>query len=165
VSGFEEVYNIPLIISGPGIEQGVVSEARVGLHDLCPTLLELAGAVTIGAPDASSFATALGDRTGSAGEFTQGFAEYHGGRYRLTQRVIWDGAWKLCWNGFDFDELYHLADDPYEMNNRIDDADADEQLRRLMKYAWQVVADTGDAALLNSHYPILRLAPYGPGAA
>ena len=44
-------------------------------------------------------------------------------------------------------------------------ADADEQLRRLMKYAWQVVADTGDAALLNSHYPILRLAPYGPGAA
>ncbi len=165
VSGFEEVYNIPLIISGPGIEQGVVSKARVGLHDLCPTLLELAGAVTIGAPDASSFATALGDRTGSAGKFTQGFAEYHGGRYRLTQRVIWDGAWKLCWNGFDFDELYHLADDPYEMNNRIDDADADEQLRRLMKYAWQVVADTGDAALLNSHYPILRLAPYGPGAA
>lgn len=162
VSGFEEVYNIPMVLSGPGIEPGVVSAARVGLHDLCPTLLELSGVGAFEAPDSVSFVPALRDVTGAAGDFTRGFAEYHGGRYRLTQRVIWDGAWKLCWNGFDFDELYHLDEDPYEMTNRIDDPTADEHLRGLMRYAWHVVRNTGDAALLNSHYPILRLAPYGP---
>jgi arylsulfatase A-like enzyme len=162
VSGFEEVYNIPMIVGGPGVETGVVSDARVGLHDLCPTLLELAGAEAIDVPDSRSFASVLRDGSGSVGDFTWGFAEYHGGRYRLTQRVIWDGAWKLCWNGFDFDELYNLDDDPFEMNNRIDDAEADARVRSLMQLAWQVVRDTGDAALLNSHYPILRLAPYGP---
>ena len=54
---------------------------------------------------------------------------------------------------------------PFEMDNRIDDAEADVHVRSLMQFAWKVVADTGDAALLNSHYPILRLAPYGPDLA
>jgi arylsulfatase A-like enzyme len=167
VSGFEEVYSIPMVLSGPGIQQGVVSDARVGLHDVCPTILELSGLdlpgdTTIGAPDSQSFAPALRDVSGAAGEFTRGFAEYHGGRYRLTQRVIWDGPWKLCWNGFDFDELYNLDEDRYEMHNRIHDDNADDHVRRLMSYAWEVVRDTADTALLNSQYPILRLAPYGP---
>jgi choline-sulfatase len=127
VGGFEEVYQIPLVVSGPGAGEGVVSEARVALHDLAPTLLELAGLAPIGAPDSRSFRTVLADER-HAGDYTRGFAEYHGGRYRLTQRIIWDGPWKLVWNGFDFDELYHLDDDPYEMHNLIDDAGRQEQV-------------------------------------
>ena len=161
VGGFEEVYQIPLLISGPQVPEGVVSEARVGLHDLAPTLLELAGLAPIGAPDSRSFGTVLADER-HAGEYARGFAEYHGGRYRLTQRIIWDGPWKLVWNGFDFDELYHLDDDPYEMHNLIDDPGLQDRVTALMRYAWQVVRDTGDRALFNSHYPILRLAPVGP---
>ena len=139
-----------------------MSEARVGLHDLAPTLLELAGLPPIGAPDSRSFRTVLADERHAAG-YTRGLAEYHGGRYRLTQRIVWDGPWKLVWNGFDFDELYHLDDDPHEMRNLIDDPARQDQVAALMRYAWQVVRDTGDRALFNSHYPILRLAPVGPG--
>lgn len=163
VSGFEEVYGIPMVLAGPGIESGVTSQARVGLHDLCPTLLELTGAEPIDVPDSCSFAAALRDESGEAGDFTKGFAEYHGGRYRLTQRVIWDGDWKLCWNGFDEDELYDLAADPFELDNRIADPAQRERIRNMMGYAWSVVRDTGDRALLNSHYPVLRWAPVGPG--
>ena len=148
---------------GSGGAAGVTSQARVGLHDLCPTLLELAGLETIGAPDSRSFAGALQDPAGGAGDFTRGFAEYHGSRYRVSQRIVWDGPWKLCWNGFDFDELYNLDDDPYEMTNLIDVEGHEEVVRSLMRYAWQVVRDTGDETLLNSHYPILRLGRYGPG--
>jgi arylsulfatase A-like enzyme len=162
IGGFEEVYHIPLTISGPGVPEGTVSDARVGLHDLAPTLLELCGEDPIGDPDSRSFVSALKDDTGSQGPFGRGFAEYHGGRYRLTQRVIWDGPWKLVWNGFDFDELYHLDDDPYEMSNLIDDHANDEIVQSLMHYAWQRIKETNDSALLNSHYPVLRLAPYGP---
>lgn len=162
IGGFEEVYHIPMTISGPGIPAGVVSDARVGLHDLAPTLLELCGESPIGAPDSRSFMPALQDESGSQGDFTRGYAEYNGGRYRLTQRVIWDGPWKLVWNGFDFDELYNLDDDPYEMNNLIDDHELEEVVQSLMHYAWTRVEEIGDRALLNSHYPVLRLAPYGP---
>lgn len=165
VSGYEEVYNIPMVLSGPGIVQGGVSQARIGLHDLCPTLLELTGAAPIDTSQSQSFAAELKQGANAVTQRNRGFAEYHGGRYRLTQRVIWDGPWKLCWNGFDYDELYNLEEDPFEMINRIDDAAADKALRGLMAYAWQVVRDTGDHALLDSAYPILRLAPFGPGVA
>ena len=162
IGGFEEVYHIPMTISGPDIPEGVVSDARIGLHDLAPTLLELCGEDPIGDPDSRSFLSALKDDTGSQGDFGLGFAEYHGGRYRLTQRIIWDGPWKLVWNGFDFDELYNLDDDPYEMSNLIDDHVNEEIVQSLMHYAWQRIKDTNDPALWNSHYPVLRLAPYGP---
>ena len=96
-------------------------------------------------------------------DFCRGFAEYHGGRYRVTQRVVYDGQWKLVMNGFDFDELYNLDSDPYEMSNLASDPAYKDQLRDLTKYMWQVTRDTGDNALFNSHYPILRVAPFGPG--
>ncbi len=162
VAASEEIYNIPLIMCGPGLAQNVVTEARVSLHDLCPTLLELAGCEPITAPDSRSFAAILSDPKAHEASFTRGFAEYYGGRMYLTQRVVWDDHWKFVFNGFDLDELYNLADDPYEMTNLIDDPAYEGQLRRLSSYMWQVVRDTGDHSLYNSHYPPLRLAPYGP---
>ncbi len=161
-SGFEEVYNIPMVVCGPGIARGAVSEARVGLHDLCPTLLELTGGDLIDGVDSRSFAPALRDPDGRSGDFAAGFAEYHGTRYRVSQRVVWDGAWKLVFNGFDFDELYNLDEDPYEMRNLAGDAAYANRVREMMAQAWRVIRDTGDHTLFNSHYPILRVAPVGP---
>ena len=66
------------------------------------------------------------------------------------------------WNGFDFDELYHLADDPYEMTNLIDDPAHQDRVREMMAQAWRIVRDTGDHSLYRSNYPALRLAPWGP---
>ena len=161
-SAFEEICDIPLIVSGPGIARGVVTDARVGLHDLCPTLLELAGAEPIHVPDSRSFAPVLRDPLGSSSPFTTGYAEYHGTRYKLTQRVIWDGPWKFVFNGFDFDELYNLDDDPYEMNNLAAEPGYQDRVRELMARMWSIVRDTDDHSLYNSHYPILRVAPFGP---
>lgn len=161
-SGFEEVYNIPLTMCGPGIAQGVVSNARAGLHDLCPTLLEMADAEGIDVPDSRSFVPVLRDPAGASAAYQKGFAEYHGGRYRVTQRVVYDGAWKLVLNGFDFDELYNLDDDPHEMKNLAADPAHRDRLRALTQDMWRVVRDTGDRALFNSHYPVLRVAPFGP---
>jgi arylsulfatase A-like enzyme len=161
-SAFEEIYNIPLIISGPGIAEGVVTDARVGLHDLCPTLLELVDLDPIDVPDSRSFASVLRDPQGEAESFTMGYAEYHGTRYKLTQRVVWDGHWKFILNGFDFDELYNLDEDPYEMKNLAMDAAFQDQVCDLMVKAWRIIRDTGDHALYNSHYPALRVAPFGP---
>jgi arylsulfatase A-like enzyme len=162
ISGYEEVYNIPLVMCGPGIAQNTASEARVGLHDLCPTLLELASCEPFDLPDSRSFASLLPAPSAGEADFSAGFAEYYGGRIYLTQRVVWHDDWKFVFNGFDEDELYNLKDDPYELNNLAQNPAYGRQLRQLTAQMWQIVEATGDHSLLNSHYPSLRLAPYGP---
>ena len=158
----EEVYNIPLIISGPGIAANSVTDARAGLHDLCPTLLELTGLEPLDMPDSRSFLPVLRDPEENEGDFSTGFSEYFGGRLIITQRVVWDGDWKYVFNGFDFDELYNLDNDPYEMKNLAEDPAYGDRIRKMTTQMWKKVRDTGDNSLLNSHYPILRVAPYGP---
>lgn len=162
-SAVEEIYSIPMIVAGPGIARGVATPARVGSHDLCPTILELTGCEPITVPDSRSFAPVLRDPTRHEAAFTTGYAEYFGTRYMLTQRVIWEGPWKLVWNGFDFDELYNLDADPHEMRNLIDDPACRPVVRRLMELAWQKVRSTRDHTLLQSGYASLRVAPFGPG--
>lgn len=163
ISAYEEAYHVPLLVAGPGVASGVVSNARVGLHDLGPTLTELAGVAPFATPEARSFAPALRDPAGRSAEYRQGYAEYFGTRYWLTQRVLWDGNWKLVWNGFDCDELYDLEADPYEMHNRVDDPASQGRMREMMAAAWRVVQATGDHALARAGYYSLRLAPFGPG--
>ena len=158
----EEIYNIPMIMAGPGISRGEVADARVGSHDLCHTLLELTGCDGIDSPDSRSFAEALHDPRGGSADFQTGYAEYFGVRMTLTQRVVWDGQWKFVFNGFDFDELYDLEADPYEMVNLASNPQYQDRLRRMTKQMWDVVTRTGDHSLLDSQYPILRVAPYGP---
>lgn len=162
VGAFEEVYNIPLIVAGPGVARGATCAGRVGLHDLCPTLCELAGAEPIQSPDSRSFADLLADPADDA-DWQRGFAEYHGTRQLLTQRIVWDGPWKLVHNGFDFDELYNLEADPHELRNLATDVAYQGELRRMMNLAWQYMRSTGDRTLVNTQYPPLRLAAVGPG--
>jgi arylsulfatase A-like enzyme len=162
---FAEIYNIPLIVTGPGLPSHVQTTARVGSHDLCPTLLELVGAEPFDVPDSRSFASVLRDPGGHEHQFTTGFAEYYGNRVILTQRVVWNGDWKFVFNGFDFDELYDLADDPGETRNLAQDPAYRDRLRAMTAQMWRTVRDTGDHSLLNSQYPILRVAPYGPAIA
>lgn len=165
VGAYEEAYNIPLVFAGPGIASGEVSAARAGLQDVCPTLLDLVGAEPIEVPDSRSIAPALRNPAGESDNYRTGYAEYYGTRYWWTQRILWEGPWKLVWNGFDFDELYNLEDDPYEVRNLVDDPAHATQVRKLMARAWKIVRDTDDHPLADSRYAILRLAPYGPGIA
>ncbi|OUC06798.1 hypothetical protein RY27_18790 [Litorilinea aerophila] len=162
ISAFEEIYRIPLIVSGPDIEKGALCRARVGLHDLCPTLLELAGCKPFDVPDSRSFVQLLQSPYRIGEEWTRGYAEYYGNRYRLTQRVVWNGPWKFVFNGFDFDELYNLDEDPWEMVNLSLDPAYEEQVQQMMHLFWQYARATGDTPLTETLYPALRLGTVGP---
>ncbi len=169
IGAFEETYHIPLVVAGPGIPRGATTAARVGLHDLCPTLCELAGAAAIHNSDSRGAAAVLRDPAAHEADWRTGFAEYDGTRHALGQRVVWDGPWKLVHNRFDEDELYNLDEDPQELRNLAapphgDDPAYAAQHRRMMKLAWQYLRQTGDSVLLWSGYPILRTAIIGPEA-
>lgn len=164
-SAGEEIYNIPLVMAGPGIADGAECPARVGLHDLHPTLLELLGLPCAGSPDSSSFVELLQRPACGPEEFARGFAEYEGSRFHITQRIVWEGDWKLVFNGFAGDELYNLAEDPAEMTNLLAVApEAHSQRHAAMtRLMWDYISRTDDRTLLNSDYPVLRIAEVGPG--
>lgn len=159
---FEEIYNIPLIAAGPGLATGVHSSARVGFHDLCPTLCDLAGAQPIDVPDSRSFVDALKAPKERESEFTTGYAEYHGTRFPLAQRIYWEDEWKFSFNGFDFDELYNLAEDPGEMTNLAARPQYADRVRHMMGRIWERIEATHDRALINTHYYSMRFAAVGP---
>lgn len=157
---FEEIYRVPLIVAGPGIAAGAESQSLVSLHDLCPTILDLAAAERIDNADAVSFADTLADpvvqrRTGV-------YAENHGTRFQLTQRIWWEGDWKFVFNGFDFDELYNLADDPNELTNLVERPEHADRVWMMMKQIWKVIGETGDRALNETHYFSMRMGAVGP---
>jgi arylsulfatase A-like enzyme len=161
---FEEIYNVPLVVAGPGVAEGVTTDALVGFHDLGPTILEFAEAESLNVPDSKSFADLLQNPEGAVANHRQGYAEYFGSRFRLTQRVYWEDEWKFVFNGFDFDELYNLADDPLETVNLATKPEHAERVKHMMAGVWRRMHETGDTTLLNSHYHSMRFAAVGPNA-
>ncbi len=158
---FEEIYNIPLIVAGPGVSRDRVADARVGILDLCPTILDLAGVEPIAGTDARSVAPVLADPDDTS-DYRSAYAEYYGSRLGLTQRIVWQDEWKFVFNGFDYDELYNLADDPHELHNLAARPEHRERVRAMTAAMWRRVHATGDRALLGVHYYPLRLPAVGP---
>jgi len=157
---FEEIYAIPLVIAGPGVVEGVSTDALVGFHDIGPTILDLAGAEQLDVSDSASFAELLSDPSG--GRDRSGYAEYFGSRFRLTQRIYWEDEWKFVFNGFDFDELYNLVEDPLETRNLASIPEHADRVKHMMTGIWRRMHETGDTTLLNSHYHSMRFAAVGP---
>lgn len=162
---FEEIYRIPLIVAGPGTARGKESDAHVSIADVAPTVCRIGEAAAIDVPDSNSFFGLLRQPDSVPAEFQSGYAEYHGTRFPLMQRVLWRDGWKFVFNGFDFDELYCLYEDPFEMRNRVNDADQQSRVESMMTGIWRQVQRTGDRAILESHYFSMRFAAVGPDAA
>jgi arylsulfatase A-like enzyme len=161
---FEEMYRIPLIVSGPGIAPGVTS-AHAGLQDLCPTLLDLAGAETIDVPDSRSLRPVLESPQEGAKGFTSAYAEHEGTRFLHTQRVIWEGDWKFVFNPFAEDELYNLAEDPHELQNLAERPEQAHRVRALQSAIWERARTTGEHGLADAQYFTMQFAAVGPDSA
>lgn len=159
-SAAEEIYHIPMLISGPGVSKNHKMWERVGLHDLCDTILELCGCEPFGTTDGTSFTRLLKD--GTEERRTQGYAEYYGGRFLLTQRVYWEKNWKYVLNGFDEDELYDLSKDPQELCNLAADPNFHGKVVEMLSGLWRNARKTGDHSICNTSYPIMRIEPVGP---
>ncbi|MCP4786984.1 MAG: sulfatase-like hydrolase/transferase [Fuerstiella sp.] len=159
---FEEIYRIPLIVAGPGVAAGATCEAQVSISDMGATFCELGQADPIDVPDSQSFGSLLAQPETIPPDFETGYAEYHGTRFPLMQRILWQGPWKFVFNGFDFDELYNLQHDPHEMHNRVNDPELQPRVESMMTEIWRRVRETGDRAIHESHYFSMRLACIGP---
>ena len=116
---YEAALRVPLLIAGPGIAGGRVSDALVELIDVNPTLCDLAGLPAQQAIDGRSVGPVLrGERAEHREDVVSALRRF---------RLIRTRTHKLIENYNDRTELYDLTSDPDELHNL---ADAEPDLRR-----------------------------------
>jgi arylsulfatase A-like enzyme len=145
---YEHSMKVPLIISGPGIPKGRISEAMVYLFDLFPTLSEICGVKLPDGVDGSSLLPVITGKSDKVREslFTA---------YRKTVRAVRTSEWKLIrYPERNYSQLFNLVSDPLELNNLEGDdryKNNLEELTGLMK-EWQIKLK--DNAPLTSDKPL-----------
>jgi len=122
---YESALRVPLIIAGPGIEGGRVSNALVEMSDINPTLCELAGLPPQENIDARSLGPVVrgesAEHRANVVARLRGFCMIRTARHKLIQNE----------NGGR--ELYDLESDPDELHNlAADEADRVPTLSRRM---------------------------------
>ncbi|MCB0196013.1 MAG: sulfatase-like hydrolase/transferase [Anaerolineae bacterium] len=162
IPAFDEAYSIPLILRGPGIAAGRHVDAHASLIDLAPTLVELTTGDNFVCQGRSLVPLIQADAAAPDDWRPEAFAECHGQRFHYTQRILWRDEWKYVFNGFDYDELYNLADDPYEQVNRAHDPACRQELEMMAERMWALMYQTNDYTMTQAQYGMFRFAPVGP---
>lgn len=159
---FREAYHIPALLGGPGIAGGREIDALVSLTDFAPTILEMAGLDR--EPQMMGRSLMCFAQRDEAKDWRAEIStQTNGNELYGIQRAVWDGKWKYVFNGFDYDELYDLEDDPHETRNLIGEPALEPIVRGMCKKLWQFARRTGDNC--TCEYIMVSLAPYGPGIA
>ena len=164
---YEETYNVPLILRLPSWLQGEsgrgqdIADALVSLVDVAPTLLDLCGLSPL--PDAQGRSLRpLMEGCADRADWQEAYGEFFAQRFMFTQRIVWHRNWKYIFTPGGVDELYHLADDPYEEHNLAANPNHRDVLLEMVKRMWRKMERIGDTSLLTTHYDTLRAAPIGP---
>jgi choline-sulfatase len=161
-TSYEDVYNIPLILRVPGFKPAAEDRATVvSMIDLAPTLLDLCLDRAMPGAQGRSLKPVL-EGAHHPADWRQAYAEFYGQRYVYTQRLTWQGDWKYVFSPGGIDELYNLAEDPFERRNRAADPACRPILLDMCRQMWKHAEKIGDESLFNAHYALLRTAPVGP---
>jgi arylsulfatase A-like enzyme len=160
---FDGAYDIPLMIHVPGQTAESRCSEFVGLQDLGHTICELAGVDY--APEYSSGVSLVPFLRGEQPSDWRDcwYTQSNGNEQFGIQRSITTCDWKYVHNGFDFDELYDLQNDPHQLCNLDGDARYDEIKKQLCARLWSLGYRHQDQNI-NS-YIMVAFAPVGPGAA
>lgn len=161
IPAFREAYHVPCIMRWPkGIQQpNRAVDAFVSLADFAPTFLELAGVADPHDRTGKSLVPFLRNEEPSDWRDAQ-YTQCNGVELYYTQRSVTTKEFKYVYNGFDFDELYDLQNDPHEMVNIADHPDYQDAKHELVRKMWQFAAQEED--IIFNPYGTVALAPWGP---
>jgi len=138
---YDEIYRIPLVIRFGKRTQ--VVEEFVMLQDLFSTFLEAAGVQSGSKTDSRSLMPYLrGEKPLKIREEFVG--EFHGLILPYVQRCIRTRDYKYIFNSQDHDELYNLANDPWELENLIANPVFTEKLKELKDRLTEKMVETND---------------------
>ncbi|MGI9657671.1 MAG: sulfatase family protein [Gaiellaceae bacterium] len=144
---FDEIIEIPLVVSAPGRIEASTVATQVSSVDVVPTLLELAGLAPTDTDGVSLLARASGD---AVGEPVFSFTTDRG---VLSQAAIRQPPWKLIRHlETGREQAYRLDLDPRELENRADEVPAELrfQLDRQLDDAQQAeLSEDEEAAVVS----------------
>lgn len=145
---YDDVVRIPLLARWPGGIRagGVCGDFISATLDLPATFLEMFG---VSMPDTFQ-GMALGGHFSDPSRRVREdiFSTYSGNQMGLySQRMVANAQWKYVWNATAEDELYDLANDPYELTNRAEDTGAATKLAELRERLISWMEQTGDPLL------------------
>lgn len=134
---YEHSMKVPLIITGPGVPEGKISDALVYLFDIYPTL---AGLCSLPAPadiDGKSLVPVISGSTEQVR--TSLFTTY-----RNTARAVRTMEWKLIrYPERDYTQLFNLKNDPLELVNLAAEKGYESRTEEMMNLLkeWQKEAN------------------------
>jgi len=127
---YDDIVRVPLILAGPGVPVG---ESDALVSNCLDVPFTLAGLLDLLPPkDAHGIPLPLHGKPSRAWITSSSNGQQFG---MFNARMITNGRLKYVWNLTDVDELYDLAADPGEKDNRINDPafrDTLQTLRRLL---------------------------------
>lgn len=157
---FREAYNICAMVGGAGVTERGPNDALVSLADLMPTILELTDSdCSIDFTGRSLLPFLKGQKP--EGWRTELFTQTNGNEMYGVQRAVWNQKWKYVFNGFDYDELYDLQEDPLELKNVARKPENQRIIKELCTNMWEFGSRHKDNCICP--YIFLSFAPYGPG--
>lgn len=144
---YEEVAGVPLIIKGG--EKGKVSHMPVSHLDITPTILDYMGVDLPKAMQGKSILPHIVDINNHVNEevyceFTRYEVDHDGFGGLQMMRAIIDERYKLAVHLLDTDELYDTLNDPYEMDNLINNPDFEEIRNKLHDKLLNFMNETRD---------------------
>lgn len=146
---YDHSVRVPFIVAGPGVEKGATTDAAIYLQDVMATALDLAGAPKPGHVFFNSIRPLL------RGDSSRYESVY--GAYLELQRAITHGGWKLiAYPKAKVLRLYHLAQDPLEMQDLAGIPEHAAMKRSLFERLVELSAGLGDAVDLREVYPQFR---------
>lgn len=141
---YEHSMKVPLILKGPGVPKGKDFDAFAYIHDIYPTLSELAGIPKREDLDGISLAKVL------SGEHKQ-VREALFTAYRNTVRAVRDQKWKLIrYPERDYTQLFDLENDPEEINNLAELEQYQGQKNQMMALLLASQKSVGDTIPLTA---------------
>lgn len=160
VAAFDECYRVPCVMRWPkGIAgPGRVVDEFVTLADFAPTFAELAG---VSMPESSGRSLVPFLQNQSVTDWPDALhSQFNGVELYYSQRFVQTREWKYVYNGFDFDELYHLTEDPHCLYNLAQDPQYRPVIEAMCRRMWRRAYEEGD--IVYNPYPTVSLAPFGP---
>jgi arylsulfatase A-like enzyme len=104
--------DVPLIVSGPGLQENAVSDALVVLHDLTATFLDAAGLPQLPGSDAKSLMPILRAEETSHRDVICSALDYWA--------LVYDGTFKLVQHEGEKPMLFDCVNDPFEDHDIAD---------------------------------------------
>ncbi len=140
---YDDIYRIPFVVAGPGIDGGRTDDRIVTLTDIAPTLCDLASMEKPDYYDGRDIMPLL--RGEPVNDWpVELVAEFHGHHFPYPQRMLRTERYKLVVNPADCNELYDLLDDPDELLNRYDQPALAGVRQAMMRRLYTILRERGD---------------------